>query len=125
MVNFPPRIPDCDSHSPAPLDFFLSSDAGRYSIMAFSPLGISDDIVVSVSIYFPKNPKGDVPFHCIAYDYSCTDWDGLCDHLRDVPWEDIFKLSASAAASEFCEWFRLELMYISLIEKYQVKPHSS
>ena len=25
------------------------------------------------------------------------------DHLRDVLWEDIFKLSASAAASEFCE----------------------
>ena len=30
--------------------------------------------------------------HHIAYDYSCTDWDGLCDHLRDVPWEDIFKI---------------------------------
>ena len=27
MVNFPTRIPDCDSHSPALLDFFLSSDA--------------------------------------------------------------------------------------------------
>ena len=23
MVNFPTRIPDCDSHSPALLDFFL------------------------------------------------------------------------------------------------------
>ena len=40
----------------------------------------------------------------IAYDYSFADWDGLCNHLRDVPWEDIFKLSASAAASEFREW---------------------
>ena len=27
MVDFPTRIPDCDSHSPALLDFFLSSDA--------------------------------------------------------------------------------------------------
>ena len=27
----------------------------------------------------------------------------LCDHLRDVPWENIFKLGASAASSEFCE----------------------
>ena len=26
IVNFPTRIPDCDSHSPALLDFFLSSD---------------------------------------------------------------------------------------------------
>ena len=30
--------------------------------------------------------------------------DLLNDHLRDLPWEDIFKFSASAAASEFCEW---------------------
>ena len=40
-------------------------------------------------------------FHGIAYDYSRADWDGLCDYLRDAPWEDIFKLSASAAAGEF------------------------
>ena len=55
-------------------------------------------------------------FHRIAYDYSRADWDGLCDHLRDVPWEDIFKPGVSAVASEFWEWVRLELMYISLIE---------
>ena len=54
-------------------------------------------------------------FHWIAYDYSCADWDGLCVHLIDVSWKDIFKLSASAAASEFVHGFRLELMYISLI----------
>ena len=45
----------------------------------------------------------DVPFHRIAYDYSLADWDGLHDHLRDVPWEYIFKLGVSAAASEFCQ----------------------
>ena len=27
---------------------------------------------------------------------------GLRDKLRDFPWEDILKISASAAASEFC-----------------------
>ena len=27
--------------------------------------------------------------HCIAYDYSRVDRDSLCDHLRDVPWEDL------------------------------------
>ena len=47
------------------------------------------------------------PFHHIAYDYSRTDWDGVCDHLRDVPWEDIFKLGASAATSECCEWVQV------------------
>ena len=64
----------------------------------------------------PSNSQQDALFHCIAYDYSCAGLDGLCDHLRDDPWEDIFKLEASAAASEFVRRFRLELTYISLIE---------
>ena len=55
MVNFPTWIPDCDSHSPALLDFFLSSDASICSTMAFLPLGNFDHVVVSVSIDFPSN----------------------------------------------------------------------
>ena len=69
--------------------------------MAFPPLGNSDHVVVSVSIDFPSNSQWDAPFHCIAYGYSCADSDGLWNHLSDVSWEDIFKLSAFAAASEF------------------------
>ena len=72
MVNFPTRISDCDSHSPALLDLFLSSDASICSTMAFPPLGNSDHVAVLVSIHFPTNQKWDAPFHCIAYDYSCT-----------------------------------------------------
>ena len=102
MVYFPTRIPDCDSHSPTLLDLSLPSDASICSTMAFPPLGNSD-VVVSVSIDFPSYSRQDAPFHRIAYDYSCADWEGLRDHLRDVPWEDIFKLSGSAAASEFCQ----------------------
>ena len=82
------------------MDLFLSSGPSICSAMAFPSLGNSDDGVVSVSIDFPSNSQWDAPFHCIAYNYSRADWDGLCDHLRDVPWEDIFKLGASAAASE-------------------------
>ena len=111
MANFPTCIPDCDSHSPTLLDFFLSSDASICSAMAFPPLGNSDHVVVSVSIDFPTNSQQDAPFHRIAYDYSRADWDGLCDHLRDVPWEDIFKLCASDAASEFCEWVQVGIVY--------------
>ena len=91
MVNFPTRIPDCDSHSPALLDLFLSSDASICSTMAFPPLGNSDHAVVSVSIDFQSNSQRDAPFHRMAYDYSRADWDGLHDHLRAVPWEGIFK----------------------------------
>ena len=103
IVNFPTRIPDCDSHNPALLDLFLTSDTSICSTMAFPPLGNSNHVVVSVSIDFPTNLQRDAPFHHIANDYSRADWDGLHDPSRDVPWEDIFKLSASAAASEFCE----------------------
>ena len=70
--------------------------------MALSPL-VNSDHVASVPIDFPKTPKQDALFHCLAYDHSCADWDGLRDHFRDIPWKDIFKLSASAAASEFYE----------------------
>ena len=93
--------------------------------MAFPPLGNSDHVVVSVSIDFPLNAKQDTPFHRMAYDYSCADWDGLCDHLRDVPWEDIFKFSASAAAGEFCECIQVGTDVYIPHHKYQVKPHSS
>ena len=123
MVNFPTRIPDCDSHSPALLDLFLSSDASISSAMAFPLLGNSDHVVVSVSIDFSSNSQRDAPFHRIACDYSRADSDGLRDHLRDVPWEDIFKLSASAAASEFCKWVQVGIDVYIPHRKYQVKPH--
>ena len=83
--------------------------------MAFSPLGNSDHVVVSVSIDFPSNSQRDALFQR----------DGLRDHLRDVPWEDVFKLSASAAAIEFCEWIQVGTDVYIPHTKYQVKPHLS
>ena len=68
--------------------------------------------------------KQDAPFHCMVYGCSCTDWDVLRDHLRDVPREDIFKLGASTAASEFCEWIQVGVDVYIPHRKYQVKPHS-
>ena len=64
------------------------------------------------------------PFHHIVYDYSRAHWDGLRNFLKVIPWEDIFKLSATAAR-EFCEWVQVGIdAYIPHI-KYQVKPCSS
>ena len=45
--------------------------------------------------------------------------------MRDVLWEDIFKLSASAAAGKLCEWVQVEIDVYILHRKYRVKPHSS
>ena len=63
--------------------------------------------------------KQDTLFHHITYDYSHADWDGLRDYLRDVRWEDIFKSSASAAASEFYEWIQFGIDIHIPHRKYQ------
>ena len=125
MVNFPTRTPDCDSHSPALLDLFISSDASICSTMAFPPLGNSDHVIVSVSMDFPTNSQQDAPFYRIAYNYSRADWDGLHDHLTDVPWDDIFRLGASGAASEFCEWVQAGIDVYIPHTKYQYGFRSS
>ena len=67
------------------MHLFISSDTSICSTMAFPPLGNSDHVVVSVSIDFPTNSQQDAPFYYIAYEYSRADWNGLGDHLRDLP----------------------------------------
>ena len=102
MVNFPTQIPDCHSHSPTLLDLFISSGASICSAMVSLHWEIMI-ILLSVFIDFPSNSQWDALFYPIAYDYSHADWDGLCDHLKDAPWEGVFRLSPSAAVSELCE----------------------
>ena len=116
MVNFPTRIPDCDSHGTALLDLFLTSDASICSTMAFPPLGNSDHVVVSVSVNFPSNSQRDALFHRIAYNYSRADWNGLRDDLRDYHGRISLSLVVLLLLVNFMTGFRLKLMYISLIE---------
>ena len=49
----------------------------------------------------------------------------FCDHLKDVPWEDVFTLNACATASEFCEWVQIGIDVYITHSKYQVKLNSS
>ena len=56
-----------------------------YFLLTLGSVLESHHIVVSVSMDFSINSKWDAPFHHIAYNYSCAAWDGLHDHLRDVP----------------------------------------
>ena len=113
MVNFPTRISDCRFLSPALLDLFLSSDASICFTMAFPSLENFSHLVVSVSIDFPINSKQDTPFHRLAYDYSRADWDGLCDHLRDVAWRISLNSVPLLLLVNFVSGFRLELTYVS------------
>ena len=105
--------------------YFFPPDASICSTMAFPQLENSDHIVVAVSIDFQSNSQQDDPFHRIAYEYSRAGCDGLRDHLRDVPWKYIYKLSASATPNEFCEWGQVVIDVYIPHRKNQVKLHSS
>ena len=74
---------------------------------------------------FPSNSQWDALFHRIAYDQSHADWGSICDNLRDIPQENIFKLTAFTAGSEFFEWVQVGIDVYIRHRKYQVKPHSS
>ena len=88
--------------------------------MVFLQVGNSDHVLVSVSIDLLSDPQRDASFHRIAYDYSRADWDGLCDHLRDVPWEHIFRLGVSAAACEFCDWVQVGIDAYTHLHGFQL-----
>ena len=45
--------------------------------------------------------------------------------IRDVPWEDIFRVDVSATASEFCEKVQVGIDVYVPHRGYQVKLHSS
>ena len=72
----------------------------------------------NLPVLFVKNPlcTGNLLPACKIFIERPADWDSLHNRLRDVPWENIFKLHASAALSEFCEWVGVGIGYITLIE---------
>ena len=45
--------------------------------------------------------------------------------MKDVPWEDIFRLSGSAVASKFCEWVHVGIGLYIPHRKYLFKLHLS
>ena len=126
MVNFPTQIPYCDSHSPALLDLFISSDAGICSTMAFLLLRNSDHVVVSVSIDVPSYSLWDALFHHIAYMTILK----LIVMVFVIIWEMFhWRISLKSVLLlllvNFVSGFRLELMYYIPCHRYQVKSHSS
>ena len=76
---------------------FFFSDTSTCSKMTFPRWETLIMLLSQFTLNFCQSHKRMSSF--TAYlDYSCVDWVGLHDHLRDVPLEDIFKLI------EFCEW---------------------
>ena len=104
MVLFLTRIQDCDSRSPALLDLFLSSEL----VFVLQWIFLHWENLIMLLSQFP------LTFHHLHNGMHC--FIALLIAIivligrvfviifRIVPWEYIFKLSASAAASEFFEW---------------------
>ena len=114
MVDFPTRIPDCDSHSPALLDLFISSDASICSAMAFPPLGNSDHVVVSVSIDFLiKQNRMPCFMTCLMTVLVLIGMVFVI--IRKMFPERISLNSVSLLLANFVSWFRLELMHVFFI----------
>ena len=90
------------SHWPALVELFLTSDHGLCSVEAFAPLGNFDCVVVSIYVDFAATSEKDAPYYHKAFDYRRVDWDDFHDHLRDVPWNDIYIYGASKAIG----WYR-------------------
>ena len=116
MVNFPTRIPDCDSHSLALLDLFFSPKASTCSAMASPPLGNSDHVVVSVSIDFPSNSQQDAPSHRIAMTILVLTGMVLLIISEMFHGRISLKLVLLLLLVNFVSGFRMELRYISLME---------
>ena len=117
-------LPRSQILSPALLDLFLSSNASIF----LQWLSLHWEVLIMLLSHFPLNFHqiyNRMPYFIKILMIILTDWDSLCDHLGDAPWEDIFKLSAPAAAKEFCELVEVGIdLYVSH-HMYQVKSHSS
>ena len=71
-------------------------------------------MLLSVTIDFPVTSKGDAVYRT-ALGSSCAIWNGYCDHIRNVLWENTYNLSAAAGATEFCEWINEFFTYPSKV----------
>ena len=95
------------------------------TLASHPPLGESDHMVVSVDVKFVVKSTNEHPYHRTVYSYSKADWDGLRDHLRDVPWLDIFKHDTTYVAKEITEWVEIGIDCCIPHRNIQLKPHSS
>ena len=90
-------------------DSFVPHSSLKLSFTNIRGLGSNFDEFES----FLESNSPDILALCETNLDDSTDWldsgnlDGLLDHLRDVLWENIFKLSASTAASELFKRFQV------------------
>ena len=101
------------THSPGLIDLFNFSYANICSKEVVFPLVNSDHIIVSISFDFPSSSKGGCPFSLQSL-MTILVLIGMVFFMimRDVPWKNIFKLGAIAAATEFTSVPTNQIFYI-------------
>ena len=122
-LNSPNILALCETNLDDPIDF------GKLSVRGYLPLiwKGSSTHMDGLTVYVKEEPPfcTEVISRKLQIVTYVFDWDGLWDHLRDVPLEDIFKLGPSGAASEICEWVQVGIDVYITHRKYQVRPPSS
>ena len=114
MVSFPTWILDCDSQSPSFLDILLASDTSVCCTMACTISLYWKFLIMLLSQFLLIVCQTQNGMPCFILN-SCDGQDGLCDHLRNVTCDNIFKCSAPAA-SEYCEWVQVGIdVYVYII----------
>ena len=112
MFNIHTGFPHCDALS----YLFLFSDPSIYSAITFPFGNLKFEILIILLpqfslTYLQTQRKMLFLIHRFSFH---ANWYDLCDCLRDLLWEDFFKLGASAAAFNFCEWVKVGIeVYIS------------
>ena len=91
IVNFPTRILDCDLLNLALLHLVMASAI------------VLRGILIILLWRFPLTSllaQTRWSFSLYSLGLSHVDWDGFFDHIRDIPWGNLF-LGVSAAASKY------------------------
>ena len=124
MVNFPTRIPDCDSHSPALLDLFL-----LMLVFVLQWLSLHWEILIMLLSQFPLtlHQTQNRMSRFIVQLMTILMLTGMVFMImQEMSHGKILLSLMLPAASEFCEWVYVGInVYIPHHQKYQVKPDSS
>ena len=125
----PARFFDCYSYSRTFLDLFLSFNLVFFFCSCFPPIGKFGLLLPQFPSTFRQTqkwmPKSGRPFFIAQLMIVLVLIGTIFDHLRNIPSEVIFKLDASTAAAEFCEWVQVVIDVHISHRKYYVKPYSS
>ena len=87
IIKEPTRIPDRHDQARNTLDLFLTANPLYYTPTVFSPLGLSDHCLISVSSSFSPPPPIP-PTQRRIWHFNRIQRTDMSDFLNDFPWED-------------------------------------